>query len=187
MTYYVFGQDLREAGAQARINSFPQDWIMGEAELVEPVPIKLDDPEGRGDTGPKGGADNCGDIISGAQFIYSKRLCDALKEYGVELETKQARIFRPGHDEPLDDYYMIMAFYEVKLEEQSKDERLHFFELDDDISDGVAMFEVSRGISSLILIDEGLKLHLDKQNLKGVFTVPTTEFGGALAMDLTWG
>lgn len=185
MTYYVFGQDMRKVGARTAIDSWPEDHLMGEAELEIPVPIILDDPEERGDCAPKSGANTFGDIISGAFSLYSTRLCDELKVFGIELIYTPTKIFLPGIKEPLEGYNSVGGVPDTNCLAKGKGYNgLEYFEIDSSKTKGLSLFDLKR---SLRIIDERLKSHLETLGLEGVFMVPTSEYGGTLAMDLTFG
>lgn len=187
--YYCFGQDRRKVGAQTSLDSFPQDWLRGKAELPVPVHIHLDDPLGRDDAGPSSGAGTLGDIIDGAQSCYSKKLGDALKEFGVNLDLTLALIYLPGVTEPNSDYYMVRGVPNAECLIDKSGE-LDYFEIDPSKTNGLHMFDVASsnyGMWRARIIDEVLKQHLEKLDLKGVYVIPTTEYGGWLKTQLKMG
>ena len=179
MTYYVFGQDIRLAGARTALNSLPNAWY----NLDGPIPVTLDDPLGRGDSEPSGGADKIGDIISGAFSLYSERLCQALRDFGVEFTAVQTLITVPGREASLLGYSMVLGIADAQCLAQGYDEA-EFFEIDADKTNGLHMFDLEH---TNRIIDQAFKTHLDTLNLEGVFMVPTKEFGGTLEMRLKMG
>jgi len=170
---------MRKVGARIAINSVPNDWY----KLEGPVPITLDDPESAGDIAPISGADTIGDIVGGAFTLYSSRLCDALNEFGIELNTKPAIIFKPGSKVPEEGHNMVLGVPDADYLTEAFDE-LEYFEIDPTKTGGMSMFDLGH---RLRIIDEKLKSHLDTTRLEGVFMVPSKEFGGMLAMKLTYG
>jgi hypothetical protein len=178
MSYYLFGQDIREVGARIAIHSVPDDWY----ELEGPVPIILDDPESEGDSAPESCAGTIGDIVSGAFSLYSTRLCDALNDFGIELTTQPTKIFKPGIKEPVEDHNMVLGVPDADCLAEDFEE-LEFFEIDSEKTEGLSFFDLNH---RLRIIDEKLKLHLEVIGLKGVFMVPTKEYGGKLMLNLTY-
>ena len=176
MTHYVFGQNVSLFGARTSLNSTPKGWKKRKGR----VPIVLDDPEARGDSQPSGGASNAGDLISGAFSLYSERLCSALRDFGVEFTAVETTIRAPGSQDPILGYYMVLGMADADC----LTEDLEFFEIDAKKTNDLHMFDVNH---RLRVIDEKLKTHLESLNLDGVFMVPTNEYGGRLAMDLTFG
>jgi len=179
MTYYVFGQDMRQAGACIGMSSLPDDWY----ELDGAVPVKLDDPDRRGDIAPGSGADTFGDIVGGAYSLYSTRLCDALTEFGIELNTKPTQIFKPGNKEPVEGHNMVLGVPDVDCLADDFEE-LEYFDIDPEKTKGLSLFDLEH---DLRIIDEKLKQHLDTLELAGVFMIPTKKYGGMLAMEVTYG
>jgi len=179
MSYYVFGQDMREAGACISLSSVPNDWY----ELEGTIPVYLDDPDERGDIAPGSGADTFGDIIGGAYSLYSIRLCEALKDFGIELNTKPTQIFKPDNKDPVEGHNMVLGVPDADCLADGYDE-LEYFEIDSEKTNDLSLFDLEH---RLRIIDEKLKLHLESLDLKGVFMVPTKEYGGMLAMNLVYG
>jgi len=179
MTYYVFGQDMREAGARIAFSSVPDDWY----ELEGAIPITLDDPDRRGDIAPGSGSDTFGDIVGGAYTLYSTRLCDALNEFGIKLNTLPTQIFKPGNKVPVEGHNMVLGVPDADCLADGFDE-LEYFEIDPEKTEGLSLFDLEH---DLRIIDEKLKQHLDTIGLEGVFVIPTEKYGGMLAMSLVYG
>lgn len=179
MVYYVFGQDVSLVGARTSLNSLTKGWQEREGL----VPIMLDDPEARGDCQPSGGAANVGDVISGAFSLYSERLCNALREFGIEFTAIETTIRAPGSQEPILGYFMVLGIADADCLTEELDD-LEYFEIDAKKTNEQHMFDVEH---KLRVIDEKFKMHLESLNLEGVFMVPTSEYGGALEMRLTMG
>jgi len=179
MTFYVFDQDMRKVGARISISSVPEEWY----ELEGPVPVTLEDPESVGDIAPESGADTIGDIVGGAFSLYSSRLCEALNNFGLKLNYKPAEIFKPGSNEPVKGYNMVLGVNDSDCLAHDYNE-LEYFEIDSEKAKGLSLFDLQY---SLRIIDESLKLHLDNAGLDGVFMVPTKEYGGMFAYSLKWG
>ena len=179
MKYYVFGQDMRVAGARVGLNSLPRKW----RKMSGPIPVRLDDPGSAGDIAPESGADTFGDIVSGAYSLYSDRLCEALKEFGIELDYNAVKIYKTGGVESVTGYNMALGAPDADCLIQENGE-LDFFEIDETKTQGLSFFDLEHKIR---IIDETLKIHLEKLELEGVFIIPTQEFGGMLAHTLTWG
>lgn len=179
MTYYVFGQDMRKADARIAFSSVQEDWY----EIEDPVPVVLDDPDRRGDTAPESGSNTFGDIVGGAFSLYSTRLCDALSEFGIALNTRSTQIFTPGNKEPVAGHNMVLGVPDADCLADGFDE-LEYFEIAPEKTEGLSLFDLEH---KLRIIDEKLKQHLDTIGLESVFMIPTTKYGGMLAMRLVNG
>ena len=180
--FYVFGQDVRLAGARTAISSMPNSVIMGEIP-TGPIPVELDDPLGRGDSEPRGGQAKLGDIISGAFSLYSARLQDALTAFGITLDFKPVQVFVPGQEQPVEGYAWVRGVPSIKLGGKA----LEFFTINHAQTGGRSFFDASVAYASVRVIDQRLKVRLEVAGLEGVYFLPTKDYGGALAMSLKQG
>ncbi|MFT3713332.1 MAG: hypothetical protein QM817_37225 [Archangium sp.] len=180
MAFFAFGQDVRLAGARTAMNSMPRSVMMGKLP-ADAIPVRIDDPLGRGDSEPSGGASKLGDIISGAFSIYSPKLQKALTDFGVKFDFKAVQVFLPGKEEAIEGYAWARGAPSVEVPS------LEFFEIDAAKTQGHALFDASLNFATVRVVTAALKQHLEAAGLEGVYFVPTKEYGGALAMVLTMG
>ncbi len=180
MTYYVFGQDPREAGALTNLNSMPESWLMGEGSADKVMPIILDDPEKRGDIGPAGGENNCGDIIGGACLLFSSRLMSAMRAFGLVLDSRPTLVRTPD-GQSIEGYEMVTG---LPRRECLIGEELLSFRVDAGKIEGDSLFYMTKGFSSLLVIDEMLRVHLGLESLTGVFMVGTEDYDRDFAFQL---
>lgn len=171
---------MRLAGARTAMNSIPRSVMMGQMP-AGPVPVRIDDPLGRGDSQPSGGASKLGDIVSGAFSLYSAKLHKALTDFGVKFDSKAVQLFLPGKESPIDGYVWPRGAKSIEVPS------IEFFTIDPAKTEGLALFDASLNWNTVRVVTAELKAHLEAVGLEGVYFVPTEKYGGALAMVLKMG
>jgi len=179
MTYYVLGQNRLETSARITMDSLPEDWYSSKG----PISISLYDPKKVGDMEHEFGSNSYGDIIDGSCSIYSDRLCEALKAFGIDANYKPVHLFETNGEVPVKGYNMVLGVPDAGRKcFISATNELENFTLDASKVTGLSLFDLHGSYCGLRVIDQKLKDYLETIELQNVSIVATPDYGRDLVM-----